>query len=66
VRHSRLWSFAFGGDLLERIDLEIALGEEALELSVLGLQGAQAFDVGRLQGAEMTTPLVSTPTGPRP
>jgi len=45
-------------DLLEGVDLEIALGEDALELGVLALQAPEPFDVGGIESAEVTTPVV--------
>jgi hypothetical protein len=37
------------GDLLEDVDLEIAVGEDLLEPTVFLLQLPEPFDVGRLQ-----------------
>ena len=43
-------------DLLHHVDLKIALGNEFLQLRVLGLELAQAFDVGGLQHPETAPP----------
>ena len=45
-------------DLLERIDLEIALGKDAFELGVLAFECSQSLDIGRFKAGEMTTPVV--------
>jgi len=36
-------------DLLERIDLEIALGKDAFELRVLAFECSQSLDIGRFK-----------------
>lgn len=46
-------------DLLERVDLKILLGKDALEFRILGFQAAQTLDVGRLQATEMASPVVN-------
>ena len=45
-------------DLLERVDLQITLAKNALELRVLRFQSAKPLDVDRLERAEMTTSVV--------
>src|SRR5262249_38931676 len=46
----------FSVDLLHDIDLEIALGNELLELGVLGFELAKALNVGRIQLPESLAP----------
>src|SRR5262249_51650903 len=43
-------------DLLHHVDLEIALGNELLELGVLSFELAKAFDISRIQLPESLAP----------
>ena len=54
--HASLQFFAV--DLAHQVDFQIAVGQQLLQLAVLGFQRLQALDVLRLQTVEMCTPTV--------